>query len=77
MGGVPACLDVADRYDVPIVVSSAMESSVGLAAGLALALALPELPYACGLGTSAHELVTSSSPAPHQVRTSPAPRRAN
>lgn len=53
MGGVRACLDVADRYDVPIVVSSAMESSVGLAAGLALALALPELPYACGLGTSA------------------------
>ncbi|WP_084124715.1 o-succinylbenzoate synthase [Demequina sp. NBRC 110054] len=52
MGGVRACLDVVDRYDVPIVVSSAMESSVGLAAGLALALALPDLPYACGLGTS-------------------------
>ena len=52
MGGVQVCLDVVDRYSVPIVVSSAMESSVGLAAGVALARALPELPYACGLGTS-------------------------
>ncbi|MDN4489931.1 o-succinylbenzoate synthase [Demequina sp. SYSU T00068] len=52
MGGVQACLDVVDRYDVPVVVSSAMESSVGLLAGVALARALPELPYACGLGTS-------------------------
>jgi O-succinylbenzoate synthase len=33
-------------------VSSAVESSVGLAAGLALAGALPDLPYACGLGTA-------------------------
>ncbi|MDH5152536.1 O-succinylbenzoate synthase, partial [Kocuria palustris] len=35
------------------VVSSALETSVGLSAGLALAAALPELPYACGLGTAA------------------------
>jgi o-succinylbenzoate synthase len=33
------------------VVSSAVETSVGIAAGVALAAALPELPYACGLGT--------------------------
>jgi o-succinylbenzoate synthase len=33
------------------VVSSAVDTSVGLAAGVALAAALPELPYACGLGT--------------------------
>jgi o-succinylbenzoate synthase len=32
-------------------VSSAVESSVGLAAGVALAAALPELPYDCGLAT--------------------------
>lgn len=51
MGGVRACLEVADKSGLPIVVSSAMESSVGLAAGVALARALPELPYACGLGT--------------------------
>jgi O-succinylbenzoate synthase len=33
------------------VVSSAVETSVGIAAGLALAAALPELRYACGLAT--------------------------
>ncbi len=51
MGGIHACLRVVEDYDVPIVVSSAMESSVGLLAGVALARCLPELPYACGLGT--------------------------
>ena len=35
-----------------MVVSSAVDSSVGLTAGLALAAALPELPFACGLGTA-------------------------
>ena len=33
------------------MVSSALDSSVGMAAGVALAAALPRLPYACGLGT--------------------------
>ncbi len=47
-----ACLDIAERIELPVVVSSALETSVGLAAGLALAAALPELPYACGLGTA-------------------------
>lgn len=51
LGGVRACLDLAERAGLPVVVSSALETSVGLAAGLALALSLPELPYACGLGT--------------------------
>ena len=31
--------------------SSALDTSVGLAAGVALAAALPSLPYACGLGS--------------------------
>lgn len=53
LGGVRACLDLAEQTGLPVVVSSALESSVGLAAGLALAAALPELPYACGLGTAA------------------------
>lgn len=51
LGGVRACLEIAERHGLPVVVSSAMESSVGLAAGVALARALPVLPYACGLGT--------------------------
>ncbi len=51
LGGVRACLDLAEAAGLPVVVASALETSVGLAAGLALALALPEVPYACGLGT--------------------------
>src|SRR5205823_13129750 len=53
LGGVRAALAVADEAGVPAVVSSMMETSVGIAAGVALAAALPELPYACGLATLA------------------------
>ena len=52
LGGVRRALDVAAACGLPVVVSSAVETSVGLAAGLALAAALPDLPYACGLGTA-------------------------
>ena len=51
LGGVRSALRVAEACGLPVVVSSAVESSVGLAAGVALAAALPELPYACGLAT--------------------------
>lgn len=51
LGGVGACLRIAEKIGLPVVVSSALETSVGIAAGLALAAALPSLPYACGLGT--------------------------
>jgi O-succinylbenzoate synthase len=51
IGGVRKCLEVAEACGLPVVVSSAVETSVGLAAGVALAAALPELPFACGLGT--------------------------
>jgi O-succinylbenzoate synthase len=52
LGGVRACLELAEQVGLPVVVSSALESSVGLAAGVALAAALPDLPYACGLATA-------------------------
>lgn len=51
LGGVRRCLELAESLGLPVVVSSALETSVGLAAGVALAAALPELPYACGLNT--------------------------
>jgi len=51
LGGVRACLRIAEQVGLPVVVSSALETSVGIAAGLALAAALPDLPYACGLAT--------------------------
>ncbi|MPZ87147.1 MAG: o-succinylbenzoate synthase [Nitriliruptorales bacterium] len=51
LGGVRRALRVAEASGLPCVVSSALETSVGLAAELALAGALPDLDYACGLGT--------------------------
>jgi O-succinylbenzoate synthase len=49
LGGVRAALEVAEAAGVPALVTSMRETSIGIAAGLALAAALPELPYACGL----------------------------
>jgi o-succinylbenzoate synthase len=52
LGGVRRALEVVAAAGLPAVVSSALETSVGLAAGVALAAALPELPFDCGLGTA-------------------------
>ncbi|MGX1771618.1 o-succinylbenzoate synthase [Nocardia brasiliensis] len=51
LGGVRRALRVAEAAGLPCVISSALETSVGLAAQLALAGTLPELDFACGLGT--------------------------
>ncbi|WP_396891041.1 o-succinylbenzoate synthase [Mycobacterium sp. Z3061] len=51
LGGISAMLRVAAQIDIPIVVSSALDSAVGIGHGLAAAAALPELRHACGLGT--------------------------
>jgi len=51
LGGVAPMLAIAAQIDVPVVVSSALDTAVGIAAGLAAAAALPDLSYACGLGT--------------------------
>ncbi len=51
LGGVRRALQVAEACGLPVVVSSAIDTSVGIAAGVAMAAALPELPYACGLAT--------------------------
>lgn len=53
LGGVHRALEIVAEAGLPAVVSSALDSSVGIRAGLALAAALPQLPYACGLGTVA------------------------
>ncbi len=50
-GGVQHALQLAETAGVPAVVSSMFETSIGIAAGLALATALPELVHACGLAT--------------------------
>lgn len=51
MGGVAEVLDLAARSTVPVVISSALETSIGMYGGLAAAAALPDLDFACGLGT--------------------------
>ncbi|WP_037253322.1 o-succinylbenzoate synthase [Kibdelosporangium aridum] len=51
LGGVRRSLEVAEAAGLPCVVSSALETSIGLAAQVALAAALPSLDFACGLGT--------------------------
>jgi O-succinylbenzoate synthase len=60
LGGVRRALRIVQEAGLPAVVSSALDTSVGLAAGVALAAALPSLPHACGLGTGvllAHDVV--------------------
>ena len=53
LGGIRAALAVVEECGLPAVVSSALETSVGISSGVALAAALPVLEHACGLGTVA------------------------
>jgi O-succinylbenzoate synthase len=46
-------MKIAEHHGLPVVVSSALESAVGISYGLALAASLPELNFACGLATGA------------------------
>jgi O-succinylbenzoate synthase len=64
LGGVQPLLDIASQIDVPIVVSSALDTAVGMARGLLAAACLPDLRHACGLGTGGLfvEDVTDAAP---------------
>ncbi|MDO5729367.1 MAG: o-succinylbenzoate synthase [Actinomycetaceae bacterium] len=53
LGGVRRVIDICAEAGLPAVVSSALDSSIGLARGVQCAAALDELPFACGLATSA------------------------
>jgi O-succinylbenzoate synthase len=53
LGGIRRALRIVADCGLPAVVSSALDTSVGIAAGVRLAAALPTLPFACGLGTLA------------------------
>ena len=53
LGGIKRAMDLASYHKLPVVISSALESAVGISYGLALAARVPNLDYACGLGTSA------------------------
>ena len=62
LGGVHRALEIVAASGLPAVVSSALDTSVGLAMGVALAAALPELDYDCGLGTSSLFLTDVADP---------------
>ncbi|MFD4960547.1 o-succinylbenzoate synthase [Microbacterium sp. NPDC058389] len=52
LGGVRRALAIVAEAGLPAIVSSALDTSVGLSMGVALAAALPRLDYDCGLGTA-------------------------
>lgn len=64
LGGVRAMLAIAAQIDIPIVVSSALDSAVGIGAGLVAAGCLPDLPHACGLGTGSLFVEDVAAPTP-------------
>ncbi|MCU1639513.1 MAG: O-succinylbenzoate synthase [Microbacteriaceae bacterium] len=53
LGGIRAALALAAEAGLPVVVSSALDTSVGISMGAHLAAALPTLDFDCGLGTAA------------------------
>jgi O-succinylbenzoate synthase len=66
LGGLSRALDIVRQSGLPAVVSSALDTSIGLAMGAHLAGALPDLEFDCGLGTAALLAadVTDSPPLP-------------
>lgn len=53
LGGINRAIEIAREAELPVVISSAIDSSVGLSMGAYLAAAIPDLQFDCGLGTSA------------------------
>lgn len=51
LGGINRAMAIAAHHKLPVVVSSALESAVGISHGIRLAASLPELNFACGLAT--------------------------
>jgi O-succinylbenzoate synthase len=61
LGGIKRAHALAEHHKLPVVVSSALESAIGIKYGLTLAASFPELKFDCGLGTGsllAHDVAT-------------------
>jgi O-succinylbenzoate synthase len=74
LGGVSALLAIAAQIDIPVVVSSALDSAVGISHGLTAAAALPQLRHACGLGTGGlftEDVVDVAAPVDGYLRVGP------
>jgi len=53
LGGIARARAIVAETGLPVVVSSALDTSIGLSMGAMLAASLSELDYDCGLGTAA------------------------
>jgi O-succinylbenzoate synthase len=53
LGGIHAAMRIVAEVELPVVVSSALDTSIGIAMGVHLAAAIPALDFDCGLGTAA------------------------
>ena len=51
LGGIARAHEIAQHHNLPVVVSSALESAVGINYGLALAASFEEMNFDCGLAT--------------------------
>ena len=51
LGGIKRAHAIADHHKLPVVVSSALESAIGIKYGLELAASFDEMRFDCGLGT--------------------------
>jgi len=51
LGGIARAHKLAEHHKLPVVVSSALESAIGINYGLTLAASFPEMNFDCGLGT--------------------------
>lgn len=52
LGGIIPAKKLAEHHKLPVVVSSALESAIGISYGLKLAASIEHLDYACGLATA-------------------------
>ena len=64
LGGIQRCLDIANHHNLPVVVSSALESAIGIEYGLELAAAISDLTFDCGLATGS---LLASDVAAHKI----------
>ena len=65
LGGIQRCLDIANHHNLPVVVSSALESAIGIEYGLELAAAISDLTFDCGLSNGS---LLASDVAAHKIR---------
>ena len=66
-GGIESARKIIAEIGLPAVVSSALDTGIGISHGLALAASLPEFDFACGLGTTALFVGDITDPSPRPI----------